>query len=388
MRGVSPRVAVLLGLALTSALVLLTPPSRAQEARRAKTQDERGRVDGRDGASGAASGNLDKARTLFRQARRLAAGGNFSEACPKFEQSLALERGIGTKYNLADCWEKLGRVASAYSMFLSAAEDASKLEQYDRAQIARKRAAELKPRVSYLLITVGLPATGIKIQRGDVELSESAWGRPLPTDPGSYVIKVRAPGRKEWSAPVDVAEGAGTISVTVPPLEAASRDTRPRPRPAPVAKRQAVARSKPAPVRALPREPEPPPERHALRASSSGLSGGRLVAVSMGVAGVIALGAGTVFALEYSSADNDARAICPSGRGCSRAEISDHSELVDDSRAARNRALLAFGLGGSALSGATTLYFASGSKEKAARVDAGLFVGATGQPGAMLRGRF
>ena len=55
--------------------------------------------------------------SCLHEGRKLATDGKFAEACPKFEQSLAIDSGLGTKFNLADCWEHLGRLASAKSMF-------------------------------------------------------------------------------------------------------------------------------------------------------------------------------------------------------------------------------------------------------------------------------
>src|SRR5688572_18113756 len=46
-----------------------------------------------------------EARKLFKEGRSLAAEGRHAEACPKFEQSLQLEAGVGTRFNLADCYE-------------------------------------------------------------------------------------------------------------------------------------------------------------------------------------------------------------------------------------------------------------------------------------------
>src|SRR5262245_57364431 len=61
------------------------------------------------------------ARVLFAEGRKLLAAKNYAEACPKFEESLRLDSGIGAMYNLADCWEKSGRTASAWAMFLDTA---------------------------------------------------------------------------------------------------------------------------------------------------------------------------------------------------------------------------------------------------------------------------
>ena len=62
--------------------------------------------------------------------------GRVSEACPLFEQSQRLDAGIGTQYNLAACYEALGRVASAYALFLEVSATAQARGQTERARAA------------------------------------------------------------------------------------------------------------------------------------------------------------------------------------------------------------------------------------------------------------
>ena len=51
---------------------------------------------------------------LFAEGGKLVADGDHTAACPKFEESFHLDPGIGTGFNLADCWEHIGRTASAF----------------------------------------------------------------------------------------------------------------------------------------------------------------------------------------------------------------------------------------------------------------------------------
>ena len=61
------------------------------------------------------------AESLFSDARRLMQAGDYEQACPKLEASRRLEPGLGTTLNLGDCYEKLGRTASAWGEFRGAA---------------------------------------------------------------------------------------------------------------------------------------------------------------------------------------------------------------------------------------------------------------------------
>src|SRR4249919_971457 len=69
--------------------------------------------------AGAQTSASDKAMAehLFDRGLALMRQGQFSEACTQLEQSEAIERGIGTLLYLAECYEKLGRTASAWAMF-------------------------------------------------------------------------------------------------------------------------------------------------------------------------------------------------------------------------------------------------------------------------------
>src|SRR3954465_9465866 len=72
------------------------------------------------GAQGKSGGNRAAAEALFNQGRDLMTAGKFVEACPKFEASQQLDPGLGTMLNLAECYEKTGRTASAWAEYREA----------------------------------------------------------------------------------------------------------------------------------------------------------------------------------------------------------------------------------------------------------------------------
>src|SRR5688572_7702878 len=87
------------------------------------------------------------AQALFEQAKALVAQGKVEQACPKFEESQRLDPGVGTQFNLADCYERTGRLASAYTTFMDVAAATRQLGQVDREVVARERASAIKPRL-------------------------------------------------------------------------------------------------------------------------------------------------------------------------------------------------------------------------------------------------
>ena len=160
------------------------------------------------------------ARALFFEGRELLKAGRPGEACPKLEESLKLDYGIGTQYNLADCWEQIGRTASAWVAFLDVAAAARAAGQAEREQVARERAARLEPRLSRLKVEVQAAGPELEVTRDGLPLGRASWGSAMPVDPGVHVIAAREPDKKAWSERVQVREGAAIISVTIPPLAA------------------------------------------------------------------------------------------------------------------------------------------------------------------------
>ena len=74
--------------------------------------------------------------------------GKYAEACPKLEESMRLDSGIGTQFNLADCNEHIGKLATAWAGFLDVAAAAKAASQPDREKVARgagARAREPRP---------------------------------------------------------------------------------------------------------------------------------------------------------------------------------------------------------------------------------------------------
>src|SRR5688572_30490055 len=136
------------------------------------------------------------ARALFGEGRDLMEAERFEEACPKFEESLRLDHGMGTQFNLAHCWEKVGRSASAWALFLDVAAAARAGNQPEREAAARERAKALEPKLTRLRVTLTDPAADTKVMRDDQEIGRAAWGMAVPVDPGDHVIRVTASGKE------------------------------------------------------------------------------------------------------------------------------------------------------------------------------------------------
>ncbi len=160
------------------------------------------------------------ARTLFTAGRTLAEQGDYQAACPKFEESLKIDPGIGTRFNLADCLEHIGRTASAWSGFLEVANASKAAGQFEREKVARERAAALDSKVPRLTIDMSALAgiQGVHLTKDGVDVGTALWGVPLPVDPGPSRLEVRAPGREPWQVTALVGADAAPVLVRVPLL--------------------------------------------------------------------------------------------------------------------------------------------------------------------------
>jgi hypothetical protein len=145
------------------------------------------------------------AETLFREGRELVTRGDFSGACAKFRESNRLDPAVGTVFNIADCEERLGHLAQAWTLFQ---EVVQKLPESDeRHAIAARRAAALEPRLPRLTLRLAASApAGTRVTRDGIELGSASFGSALPLDPGTHRLLVAADGREEKAFVVTLGE--------------------------------------------------------------------------------------------------------------------------------------------------------------------------------------
>lgn len=231
------------------------------------------------------------AESLFSEGQGLVAQGQHVRACKKFEASQKLEAALGTSLNLAACWEKIGRTASSWAEFRSAAAMARKAGAPQREAVATERALALLPHLSRLVIVA---PEEVEVTRNGELVPGAVYGSPIAVDPGVYAITASQDGKQPWTRQVNVAQPGRTVSVTVPPLFLLKRISRPAP---PVSKKLAP-------------KPKPKPKDGGNSLSNWGwLNGG------VGLLGVVA---GSYFGLVAASKWREARNGCEDGlRNCS-----------------------------------------------------------------------
>ncbi len=159
------------------------------------------------------------AQVLFDEGRTLMEKGRPGDACPRFEQSEKLEPGLGTRFHLANCYEVVGKLASAHSMFLEVAAEAEARGQAERERLARARASAVEPRLARLTIDVPFASSpALRIERDGTLIGSAQWGLAVPVDTGVHRVRASAPGRTAWQTEIEVKDDGSITHVDVPPL--------------------------------------------------------------------------------------------------------------------------------------------------------------------------
>jgi hypothetical protein len=280
-------------------------------------------------------GSNAAAESLFQEARKLMDARRYAEACAKFAASQKLAPGPGTLLNLANCYEKDGKVASAWARYHEAVGLAQRLGRPDREKTAKEGADRLEPRL--IKLTIVSDAVGVDVKLDGNLLDRAVIGTALPVDPGKHTIEAMAKGKKSFVTTLDVSERTKNPSVQIPALEEDTTSQKPDP-------------------------PKPPPDKiiEPPKEEKPGWGAQKIVGVvGMGV-GVVGLGVGAFFGLRASSRWSDAKPRCPNLE-CDKQGI----DLAADAKSAGNLSTIFFIAGGLVAAGGAVLFFTAPSRERA-----------------------
>jgi hypothetical protein len=164
------------------------------------------------------AGDKAAAEALYIEGTKLMVSGDYASACPKLAESERLDPGIGTALFLADCYEKMGKTASAWAQFREAEDLASRQGDAKRAEVAKKHADRLEPSLLRLTIAVsaGGDVAGLEVKRDRAIVGRGQLQEAVPVDPGNHTVSATAPKKKTWTTTVAVKDAA--TSVLVPAL--------------------------------------------------------------------------------------------------------------------------------------------------------------------------
>lgn len=300
-----------------------------------------------------ASPDDTRAQTLFDVAKRLRESGELADACPMFAESKRLAPGVGVTLYLADCYERMGRTASAWSEFQEAERLARERSDYKRADVARGRALALAPKLDRLIVAAYAGShEGWQVLVDGIPLSSQRWNSALPVDPGDHVVTINAPDRTTRTLRAHL--GATNASATVVIDSAGETPS------LPTSASSSTAQSMP--------EPSAPDQG----AAGSGGSSARLW-IGLGLLGVglgtTALGVELLFKREQ---------LINRGGAC---------DTLTHEQQAMTAATVAFAIGGVALVSALVLYLTAPSAKNQIAIVVGP-AAVLGDPGASLQTNF
>lgn len=282
----------------------------------------------------AARADSAAAEAAFAEGKRLMTAGKVAEACPKFELSHKEDPQLGTLLNLADCHEKLGRLATAWAEFRAAMELAHNRGD-EREAYARDRADKLAPRVSKVVFEQRAGATGVHVELDGRDVT-ALIGVPIPVDPGEHSIATRSDEHATAITTIAVEPEGRTRSVTIPTESTAAFDG---------------------------------VEVEAAPVGSPGRTR-KLVGFAVIGLGAVATTTGLYFGARARNRWNDSRAFCDDQNRCD----AQGGRLVDDARSAATISTVLVGAGLAAAAIGTVVVLTAPRESVRSRVVAGPIV--------------
>ncbi len=312
--------------------------------------------------------HAETADEAFHRGRTLLKARKYAKACAAFEASQKLDPSLGTQFNIAQCDEHIGKLASALEIYRGLADHDTNAQ---RKAISAKLAARLEPRVPRLQLQVEPRPPGLVVTIDNVPCGKACDpSSSKPIDLGTYTIEVTAPGYRPRATRVTVSLEGKVVLVPIQ-LERA-----------PKSEQATTASDYPAPPK---REvaPTPAPAVHD-RAEGPSQSRRKIYAKVLLGASVAQLAGGIALGLLARDKWDQAKQLCGGTQTCPDPFVAaDANDLADAARLRGNVS--------------TTLFVGSGV---AAAVGIVLWVKAPEQPvqvtatvgghdvGIVARGRF
>ena len=257
------------------------------------------------------------AESLFRDGKRLFQSDDFEHACPKLAQSYQIEAAGGTALLLAICYEKQGKLASAWARYNDALALAKRDSREDRERRAREGLDSVEPKLSYIdlkLDSATQAIAGVMLSIDGTELPVISDAR-LPVDAGKHQLTIRAPNYESWHVEVNVGGPAVTESISVPPLQSKPTATPTTSVPSP--------QLTPISSDDYPRSRERDTNRSV-----------RTTAYVIGGIGLAAVAVGSYFGVRAVQQNNDSNAICATKQCSSGAAVTKSEDALSNAHLA------------------------------------------------------
>lgn len=280
--------------------------------------------------------DLESARELWRDGKKLREAGKLPEALEKFRAAWALAPTPITGLDLAKTLALVGKLVQAREIALTASKLPVPPNESATAQKAREEAdalaLSLKDRIPSLVPKVsGIDPATVKVLVDEAEVPTAALGQPRRLDPGTHVVRLVRDTSELATSSVVLAEGETREVVLTPTL----------------------AGAEPPPKALAP--PNPAPPAPIAPAPSNGIPAFGIVGLSVGVVGVAVGGVAGIVALTRLGKAKD---VCATDKSCPPSASYD----LDTSRRAGNISTVGFIVGGVGLAVFGVSLFVRGAK--------------------------
>ncbi|CAN5633347.1 hypothetical protein BH09MYX1_BH09MYX1_01810 [soil metagenome] len=159
-----------------------------------------------------ADDNVERANSLFDEAKALEKSGRTEEACAKFDQSYRLAPRSGTLLNLGLCHEKMGALLAARRELRDALALAQRDGRADRIPLATSHLQTVEGRLAWISVDAPL-AEEVRVDHAPIARAE--WTN-VPVEAGTHEIMATAIGRSPKAITVTLGEGNRTkVSITL-----------------------------------------------------------------------------------------------------------------------------------------------------------------------------
>ena len=289
------------------------------------------------------------ADAAFKRGRELLKAGKYADACIEFEHSQKLDPALGTEFNIAQCSEKIGKLARALEIYRGML---PRDTNADRKKIVADAIPKLEARVPKLLVRTPSipPGFSMTIQVAGSVNSPRALeaNKPIEIDFGEYTIVAKATNAPDWSQNVRIDTEAKTTTLDAP-FGTKTVDTT-----------TTIEKPNGGSIE-QPDEPEPsgPPKS---RRKLYGI-------VALGVGGAALVG-GVVFGAMASSKWSEAKDVCGGTTCASPADVMRANELGDDAKSKATLSTVFVIVGTAAAATGVVLWVTAPKSETSTRVTA------------------
>jgi hypothetical protein len=152
---------------------------------------------------------------LFQEGLKLMKGDDCPQAILKFQASEQLDASAATLINLATCYARLGRAASAWRSFRRAAAQSIEEGNEEFKEKSFDAIAKLAPTLTKLKVVPPRGSARMTLTLNGEPIADND-GLPLALDPGENIIEASVPGQPSWHHTVNATELGATIVIEVP----------------------------------------------------------------------------------------------------------------------------------------------------------------------------